>query len=640
MNSCLSRSFLNPTVASSMMKSFSGSCWCVLPLYNGMCGLFRALMGLSVLVLLNVATARAQEATFSETFDDVPLGEVPDGWKWYSLNGGGGNNWVRSTYGFFGPELMVSGTETAMPGQLDVDWLVTPQLTPARGDYLIFDAGQEMVWDDFGSTFRVLVSTATSNRGDFTTLQSWTEPEFPGYIYEDRVIVDLSAYEGIPIYLAFVHENPVTAEDGELPPPSEMFYLDNVEVRPLKALDYSAGEVFSESFSVIRVAQSKTSVILGLVVRASGDHGTANITSFSFTTSETSPLIRIQRATLYTTYGDSFIATSEDEGIVYAEEWGSTANPGSEFTITGDQELRAGDNYFWLMFTLDADEQDLVYPFPKVNATFEQVVVNGVGRETTISTTHAFHSVVPPMPLNDSYGNASEIGVSVETQRYGSFNHRATFEMEFEKLAYCATPNGIAAMDGGNSVWWHFRPPGDGFITVDLSTCNFNTLLLILDINHDQLACNKDIDEESHIFQSKITNFDVKGGRDYYIRVAGEGDYPGDPNAASGVIHMDFTYLSPLAAGAESLQSISSLYPNPTDGVLYADLKIEKQGEVVLEAFDLMGRKVHTWNPGFMPAGSNRQIPLDISALTPGAYLVQVRGAKKSGGLKLFILEN
>ena len=305
-----------------------------------------------------------------------------------------------------------------------------------------------------------------------------------------------------------------------------------------------------------------------------------------------------------------------------------------------NQALRAGDNYFWLMFTLDANEEDLTYPYPKVNATFEKVVVNGKERETTASSAPAFHSVVPPMPSNDNYDYASEIEPSLETKRYGSYNHRATFEIDFEKMAYCATPNGISAMDGGNSVWWHFRPPGDGFITVDLSTCNFNTLLLIQDINHDQLACNKDIDEDTHVFQSKITNMDVKGGHDYYIRVAGEGLSPGDPNAASGVIHMDFTFLTPLSTGNESTHAISSLYPNPTDGVLYADLFVEKPGEVVLEAFDLMGRKVQTWKPGFMQRGSNHQIPLDISALTPGTFLVQVKDAGKSTALKLIIVKN
>lgn len=623
-----------------MIKPFSDGGSCTFYLSKIKPAIFRSFVFVPVLYLMNFFIAAAQVPTFDESFDDVPLGEVPDGWNWYSLGGSSGNNWIRSTYGMFGPELMISGTELAMPGQTDVDWLVTPRFTPTDGDYLIFDAGQEMVWDDFGSTFSVLVSTATSNRADFTTLRSWAEPEFPGYIYEDRVMIDLSAYKGIPIHIAFVHENPVTAGEGEEPPPTEMFYLDNVEVRPLKGLDYSAGEIYSESYSVIRIAQSKTSLILGLVVRASGDYGTAGITSLSFTTSDTSPLIKIQEATLYSTYGESFISTSEDEGIVYADIYGSISNPGSEFTIEGDQPLRAGDNYFWLMFTLDANEEDLTYPYPKVNATFEKVVVNNTERESTVSTLPAFHSVVPPIPSNDNYANAFEIEPSLETKRYGSYNHRATFEIDFEKMAYCATPNGVAAMDGGNSVWWHFRPPGDGFITVDLSTCNFNTLLLILDVNHDQLACNKDIDEDSHVFQSKITNLDVKAGHDYYIRVAGEGLAPGDPNAANGVIHMDFTFLTPLSAGEEIIWEISSLYPNPTDGVLFADVMVEKPGEVVVEAFDLMGRKVHTWYPGFMRAGLNNHIPLDISSLNPGTFVVRINGESKSAAMKLIIVKN
>src|SRR5688572_12292690 len=101
----------------------------------------------------------AQERTFYESFDATPQGEVPDGWITYTLGGAFGVNWERTTYGFFGPNLMSSGIEYALPGEIDEDWLVTPQITPAANDYLIFDAGQEFTWDDLGSTFEIRIST-------------------------------------------------------------------------------------------------------------------------------------------------------------------------------------------------------------------------------------------------------------------------------------------------------------------------------------------------------------------------------------------------------------------------------------------------------------------------------------------------
>jgi hypothetical protein len=598
---------------------------------------------LGLFLLHSSLNADAQESTFYESFDNTPMGEIPEGWKWYSLNGGSGNNWVRSTYGFFGPKVMTSGAEYAIPGEIEEDWLVTPQIIPGAGDHLIFDAGQEYVWDDYGSTFHILISTATSNRADFTeTLAVWTEPEFPGYLYYDRLSVDLSAYEGVPIYIAFVHKNPVTGEgaDPDLPPPpTENWYLDNVWVRPLLEMDYSGGEIFGSYTNVIRVAQSKTSVIVSVIVRAAGDAGSADITSLTFTTAGSSPDVHIKEATLYTTYGDSFIATDDEAGTVFADVFGTVSDPGHQFTIEGNQLLQRGDTYFWLMYTLEAEESALAYPYPEVDATFEKVVVNGVEHQTTVPTTQGSHAVVPHTPVNDNYAAAIELPASPTGVRSGSYNYRATFEVDFEKLAYCAEPVYGSAKDGSNSVWWHFKAPSNGMINVDLSTCNFNTLLVIQDANFDQLACNKDIDESAHVFQSKITGFEVEAEKDYYIRVSGEGLGPGDPNAASGVVHMDFSFTTPVGVEEKFPYTLSALYPNPAEAVVYTDLNLQKPGEVVLEVVDMLGQPVLTQSKGFMAAGTYEHLPLDVGTLVPGTYIVRLRGSAEANAQKLIVLK-
>jgi hypothetical protein len=536
---------------------------------------------------------------------------------------------------------MTSGVEYAFPGQIDEDWLVTPQITPAANDYLIIDSGQEFVWDDLGSTFEIRISTNTANRTDFTnTLASYSETEFPRYLYDERLFLDLSAYAGQSIYIAFVHKNPETGENGdpENPPPVENWYLDNVAVRPLQPMDYSGAEIQGSYKDVIRIVQSKTSVIIGIIVRAAGDNGEANITSMTFTTANTSPLVKIKEATLYTTYGDSFIATDDEAGIVWADVFGTVSDPGDEFVITGDQLLENGDTYFWLMYTLEADENDLTYPYPETDATFEKVVVNGIEHATTVPTTAGAHAVVPNTPPNDNYANAIEIVPSGAVTRYGSYNYKATFETEFDKLAYCATPIYQSAMDGSNSVWWHFKAPGDGQITVDLSLCDFNTLLLIQDANDDQLACNKDIDESAFVFQSKITDFGVVANQDYYIRVTGEGGYPGDPNTASGVVHMDFSFSPPLSVEGDEHGNLSALYPNPTTGLAYVDIVLEKPSTVTLDITDLMGRPVLSQFEGFHGAGKLERIPLRIASLPSGSYIVRLRDEIKNEPRKLIVL--
>jgi hypothetical protein len=406
-------------------------------------------------------------------------------------------------------------------------------------------------------------------------------------------------------------------------------------------MDYTGAEIQGSYKSVIRLVQSKTTVIIGFIVRASGDGGDAVITSMKLTTGGTSSLVHIKKATVYTTYGDSFISTSEDEGTVNADVFGAIDNPEEEFIIEGDQILERGDTYFWLMYEVEADEADLVYPYPQADATFETVTVNGVEHETDVPSTEGSHSVVPNTAPNDAYANAIEITPGIAIQRYGSYNYKATFEpnTDYEKLAYCATPIYGSAMDGSNSVWWHFKAPSDGFITVDLSTCDFNTLLLIQDENHDQLACNKDIDQEAFVFQSKITNFEVRSGKDYYIRVTGEGQYPGDVNAASGVVHMDFSFSVPLAVEEGADRQLLSLYPNPAKESVSVNISLKRPSNVTLELVDLIGRIVHTDNLGLLPTGMHNGLPVDISNLPAGTYLVRMHGTRTADTKKFIVLK-
>ena len=77
---------------------------------------------LAVALWCGLLQVQAQDPTFYETFDSTPTGEVPEGWRTYSLNGDRGNNWVRSVYGFFGPKVMTSGVEYALPGKIDEDF--------------------------------------------------------------------------------------------------------------------------------------------------------------------------------------------------------------------------------------------------------------------------------------------------------------------------------------------------------------------------------------------------------------------------------------------------------------------------------------------------------------------------------------
>src|SRR5690606_24991753 len=162
------------------------------------------------LLLLACSRSFAQEATFFENFDSTPKGELPEGWTWHQEGGNNpGSRWIVSTYGFFGSHVAWSNwNDEALEGDVDEDRLITPQITPATGDHLIFDAGQEFVWDDHGMRYHILISTTTADPADFTdTLATYTESELPGYLYSETLKLDLAGYENTPIHIAFVHEN-------------------------------------------------------------------------------------------------------------------------------------------------------------------------------------------------------------------------------------------------------------------------------------------------------------------------------------------------------------------------------------------------------------------------------------------------
>lgn len=95
-----------------------------------------------------------------------------------------------------GTQMTVSFYSNSAPNN---DWIITPQLTIATGDYLeLFARTANDVWGL--EEMRVLISENTSNTGDFIKLHPETTLEVPStwtnYSY------DLSAYAGKKVYLA------------------------------------------------------------------------------------------------------------------------------------------------------------------------------------------------------------------------------------------------------------------------------------------------------------------------------------------------------------------------------------------------------------------------------------------------------
>ena len=166
-------------------------------------------------LILFLTISLSVKAQFPENFDNG----LPPEWTTYiGENGLGATvNWEYNENGY-----MTVGWEAVTAGAVAEDWLVSPQVPiTATNSLLIFSQTDGNV-PDYGSVFSVRVSTENSQttHSDFAIVDTQTEVE----VTEDVVAfsnheIDLSAFEGQTIYIAFVW----TQNDGD------RLYIDNVQ---------------------------------------------------------------------------------------------------------------------------------------------------------------------------------------------------------------------------------------------------------------------------------------------------------------------------------------------------------------------------------------------------------------------------
>lgn len=179
--------------------------------------------------LLFVAMTTFGYSQFSENFDAAAA--MPAGWTTFrgADDLGTGFDWtfVASPRSYSAPNAAFVRYEVVAPGSQAEDWLVTPliDLTNYTGNSLTFYGGQQYT-DPYGTTYEVKVSLASQTSiDDFTQVALYAEADFPsigaGVLgANDMKTVDLSAYDGQQIYIAFV----MTQNDGD------NWIIDNVGV--------------------------------------------------------------------------------------------------------------------------------------------------------------------------------------------------------------------------------------------------------------------------------------------------------------------------------------------------------------------------------------------------------------------------
>jgi len=163
-------------------------------------------------------------AQFPEGFEGATF--PPIGWaSFVGTNGlGTTQNWKSNTTATY----ISSGAKSAFvrweagTGGVNEDWLVTPQFTVAEPNTLLSFYDTQGFATDYGTTYTVRVSTTSqTNIASFTTISTKTEADLSVLSMTQRA-VDLSAYVGQSIYVAFV----MTQDDGD------NWGIDDISLQP------------------------------------------------------------------------------------------------------------------------------------------------------------------------------------------------------------------------------------------------------------------------------------------------------------------------------------------------------------------------------------------------------------------------
>ena len=176
----------------------------------------------------------------NETFESTTF--PPAGWvSFIGTNGlGTVENWKQQV---FDTGTAVCIWEVLAPGQRSEDWLVTPQVTvSATNPNLTFDSIDSGT-TDYGSIYTVRVSTASqTTHSDFTIVDTQNETQIShsqaSMVGSNRSI-DLSAYIGQSIYIAFVFEQ----NDGDL------WRIDNVMIDSDLSVNEFAASTISHTYN-------------------------------------------------------------------------------------------------------------------------------------------------------------------------------------------------------------------------------------------------------------------------------------------------------------------------------------------------------------------------------------------------------
>ncbi|MHB9019797.1 MAG: T9SS type A sorting domain-containing protein [Minisyncoccota bacterium] len=171
---------------------------------------------------------------------------------------------------------------------------------------------------------------------------------------------------------------------------------------------------------------------------------------------------------------------------------------------------------------------------------------------------------------------------------------------------WCPPASGSPVID--NSVWFTFRGPSNGRITIE--TKGFDTQIAVYEAgsvaallsgissNYTLLAANDN--PSSSQTNAVIENLPVEPGKSYWLQVNGAGGAYGD-------------------FSVNLLGNTIEVYPNPSDGIFHLTLSSFRGGEAQLAVFTVSGQQILTKT---VPVSiDSNTVDLDLSSFRSGLYL-------------------
>ncbi|WCL81845.1 choice-of-anchor J domain-containing protein [Saprospira sp. CCB-QB6] len=164
----------------------------------------------------------------AQLIEDFEGSVPPTGWAIFDNGIGTAQSWQASTSSNTGAQAAYVRFESVTGGNA-VDWMVTPLVNISAGASSMVFYQRQLLSTDYGTVYTIRVSTTSqTDTTTFTTIDTQVETDF-GTTYAPKT-VDLSAYVGQSIYVAFVMEQ----NDGD------NWYIDDLSIGATPCLDATA----------------------------------------------------------------------------------------------------------------------------------------------------------------------------------------------------------------------------------------------------------------------------------------------------------------------------------------------------------------------------------------------------------------